>query len=124
MCMFVCVRVPACVSVFICDGDVTCVYVLQMYRVHPHSDVIIKLADRQMPGHRLILATRSSGWDSQDDRMTHTKELDLSHLSPSVAVTIIKWVYTDQVQLPQDEEFVTETLVGAERYKLIELKEK
>ena len=89
-----------------------------------YSDVIIKLADRQMPGHRLILATRSSCWDNQDDRMSHTKEIDLSHLSPNVAVTIIKWVYTDQVQLPQDEAFVMETLVGAEKYKLIALKEK
>ena len=89
-----------------------------------HSDVILKLADRQLPGHRLILATRSSSWDHEDDRMSHTKELDLSHLSPNVAVAIIKWVYTNQVQLPQDEAFVMETLVGAEKYKLIELKEK
>ena len=56
--------------------------------------------------------------------MSHTKELDLTHLSPNVAMTIIKWVYTDQVQLPQDEAFVMETLVGAEKYKLLELKEK
>lgn len=89
-----------------------------------YSDVILKLADRQLPGHRLILATRSSSWDHEDDRMSHTKELDLSHLSPNVAVAIIKWVYTNQVQLPQDEAFVMETLVGAEKYKLIELKEK
>ena len=111
-----------------CTGCVcVCVCVCSLFTSHitfAHSDVIIKLADRQMPGHRLILATRSSGWDNQDDRMSHTKELDLSHLSPNVAVTIIKWVYTDQVQLPQDEAFVSETLVGAEKYKLVELKEK
>ena len=112
---------------FVCDVCVrACMRVCVLFTSHvtTHSDVIIKLADRQMPGHRLILATRSSGWDNQDDRMSHTKELDLSHLSPNVAVTIIKWAYTDQVQLPQDEAFVTETLVGAEKYKLVELKEK
>ena len=89
-----------------------------------YSDAVIKLSDRQLPGHRLILATRSSHWDDQDDRMSSTKEIDLSSLTPNVATTIIKWVYTNQVYLPQDEEFVIETLVGAERYKLIELKEK
>ena len=85
---------------------------------------MIKLADRQLPGHRLILGTRSSHWDSQDDRMSSTKEIDLSSLTPNVATTIMKWVYTNQVYLPQDEMFVIETLVGAERYKLTELKEK
>jgi len=89
-----------------------------------NSDVVIKLSDRQLPGHRLILATRSSHWDSQDDRMSSTKEIDLSSLTPNVATAIIKWVYTNQVYLPQDEVFVIETLVGAERYKLTELKEK
>ena len=143
VCACMCLRVCMHVSVYVClcvvFAIVRCVcsvytyarmymYVCASYvftsHMTTHSDVIIKLADRQMPGHRLILATRSSGWDHQDDRMSHTKELDLSHLSPNVAVTIIKWVYTDQVQLPQDEAFVTETLVGAEKYKLVELKEK
>jgi len=56
--------------------------------------------------------------------MSFTKEIDLSSLTPNVATTIIKWVYTNQIYLPQDEMFVIETLVGAERYKLTELKEK
>ena len=88
-----------------------------------HSDIDIVLADRRMPGHRFVLAARSRRWN-QDETLTSTSELDLSHMTPYVAGSMIRWVYTDSIILPSDQTAMIELLSAANKYHLLELKEK
>ena len=103
---------------------VTCTCVDPFFHVvHVHSDIDIVLADRKMPGHRFVLAARSRRWN-QDETLTSTSELDLSHMTPFVAGSMIRWVYTDSIILPSEQTAMIELLSAANKYHLPELKEK
>lgn len=88
------------------------------------SDISIQLSDRTFPGHRFVLATRSSHWSLSDETLNTTDTLDLSHLSPHVAVLLLRWVYTDAIFLPSDQTAIIELLSATNQYQLKQLKEK
>lgn len=87
------------------------------------SDIAIVLTDRKMPGHRFVLTARSRRWN-QDETLTSTSELDLSHMTPFVACSMIRWVYTDSIILPSEQAAMIELLSAANKYHLPPLKEK
>ena len=70
-----------------------------------------------------MLAARSRHW-TQDETLTSTNELDLSHMTPFVAGTLVRWVYADSVILPSDQTAMIELLAAANKYHLTQLKEK
>ena len=45
-------------------------------------------------------------------------------MTPFVAVSLVRWVYTDMIVLPTDQDAVIELLAATNRYQLIPLKEK
>ena len=104
-----------------------CTSVHTHLHTHTHtplrSDIDIVLADRKMPGHRFVLAARSRRWN-QDETLTSTSELDLSHMTPFVAGSMVRWVYTDSIILPSEQIAMIELLSAANKYHLPELKEK
>ena len=77
-----------------------------------------------MPGHRCVLASRSRHWNLKDETLATTSEIDLSHMTPFVAASMIRWVYTDGVVLPSDQTATIELLAAANVYQLTQLKEK
>lgn len=87
------------------------------------SDIEIVLRDRKMCGHRFVLACRSRRWN-QDETLSSTSELDLSHMTPFVAGSMIRWVYTDSIILPSDQDAMIELLSATNTYHLPRLKEK
>ena len=87
------------------------------------SDIDIILGDRKIPGHKLVLAARSRHW-SQDETLTSTQELDFSHMTPFVAGSMLRWVYTDSVILPSEQAAMIEMLAASNKYHLNPLKEK
>ena len=84
----------------------------------------IILKDRKIPGHRFVLAARSRHWSGQDETLASTAELDLSHMTPFVASSMLRWVYTDGVILPSEQAAMIEMLSAANKYHLGQLKEK
>lgn len=50
--------------------------------------------------------------------------LFLSDVSAAVGLTLMKWVYTDQAEIPNDETFLIELVKTAQKYRLKELKER
>lgn len=48
----------------------------------------------------------------------------LLDISSSVGLTLMKWVYTDQAEIPHDEAFLIELVKAAKKYRLKELKER
>ena len=84
----------------------------------------IILRDRKIPGHRFVLAARSRHWNEQDETLASTSELDFSHMTPFVASSMLRWVYTDSVILPSEQAAMIELLSAANKYHLSQLKEK
>ncbi len=91
--------------------------------IHAHSDMEVVLADRRIPAHKFILVARSRHW-TQDETLSSTNQLDLSHMTPFVAGSMIRWVYTDSIILPSDQTAMIELLAAANKYHLGQLKEK
>ena len=50
--------------------------------------------------------------------------LSLSDVSAAVGLTLMKWVYTDRAEIPNDETFLIELVKTAQKYRLKELKER
>ena len=96
-----------------------------VYSTHTHtcSDITIAVGDRKMPAHRFVLAARSRHW-SPDETLASTDELDLSHMTPFVASSLIRWVYMDTILLPSDQTAMIELLAASDKYHLAQLKEK
>ena len=84
----------------------------------------IILGDRKISGHRFVLAARSRHWNEQDETLASTSELDLSHMTPFVASSMLRWVYTDGVILPSEQTAIIEMLSASNKYRLTQLKEK
>ena len=87
------------------------------------SDITVLLKDRKMFGHRFVLAARSRQW-SKDETLASTMELDLSHMTPYVAGTMLRWIYTDSIMLPSEQAAMIELLSASNLYNLQQLKEK
>ena len=89
-----------------------------------HSDLTIMLSDRTLCGHKFVLVARSRHWSNKDETLSSTTELDLSRMTPFVAVSLVRWVYTDVIVLPTDQDAIIELLAASDRYQLTPLKEK
>ena len=109
-------------------------FLLSSFLSYPHpslslylflcSDLTVMLSDRTLCGHKFVLVARSRHWNNKDETLSSTTELDLSHMTPFVAVSLVRWVYTDVIVLPTDQDAVIELLSASNRYQLIPLKEK
>lgn len=79
------------------------------------SDIEIKLADRIMPGHKIVLSARSADWT--DNIMADTNQIDWSDLDAEVGNALLRWVYTDLVEL-QNDALALGLLRAAHKFKL------
>lgn len=62
-----------------------------------YSDLKVKLKTREIPAHSFVLAARSQDWGPQS--LSDNKVLDWTNIEDNVAETLLRWVYTDQVDL-------------------------
>lgn len=83
----------------------------------------VVLSDRRMPVHRFVLVARSRHW-TQDETLSSSDTLDLSHMTSLVAGCMLRWVYTDSVILPSEQAAMIELLAATNKYHLGQLKEK
>lgn len=84
----------------------------------------MQLADRSIPAHRFVLASRSNQWSTSDDKLSNTDTLDFTHLTPFVAACLLRWVYMDTISMPSDQTAIIELLSAANKYRLPQMKEK
>lgn len=91
---------------------------------YTHSDLTIKLSDRTLCGHKFVLVARSRHWNKKDEALSNTTEIDLSNMTSFVAVSLVRWVYTDVIVLPSDQDAIIELLAASNSYQLLPLKEK
>lgn len=88
-----------------------------------YSDLSIKLNNgTSLKGHKFVLDARSRNWNSFN--LSQASELDLSDINYEIAFSLIKWVYTDQIENIQkcNEDFYLDMMKQADRFNLKELK--
>ncbi|GAB0091615.1 rabankyrin-5 [Sergentomyia squamirostris] len=75
--------------------------VVRLYNRKSYSDITIKLKDKsQIPAHRFVLNARSDKWS--EEFLENKTELDWSDLDNEVAYALLRWIYTDAVDLQTD----------------------
>lgn len=62
-----------------------------------YSDIKIKLSNREIHAHKLILNARSTIWN--ETTLSNKKELDWTDIEPEIANDIILWIYTNNLNL-------------------------
>lgn len=91
-----------------------------LYNSETYSDVKIKLLDKKINAHKIVLQTRSNLWSSSV--LAGKDVLDWSEIEPNVAEAIIYWLYTNKIQL-NSEELTLKVIKKAFEFKLHNLVE-
>lgn len=71
-----------------------------LYNSETYSDIKIKLSDREVHSHKLVLNGRSKLWS---EAALSTDCLDWTDIDADVANAIIQWLYSSEIKLQSDE---------------------
>ncbi|XP_069470823.1 rabankyrin-5 isoform X2 [Ambystoma mexicanum] len=96
--------------------------VAELYQQEHYSDLKIKVGDQHISAHKFVLAARSEAWSLAN--LASIKELDLSDANPEVTMSLLRWTYTDELDLREDDVFLTELMKLANRFQLQLLRER
>lgn len=96
--------------------------VSELYQREQYSDLKVKVGDKYLNVHKFVLAARSDTWSLANLASTH--ELDLSDAEPDVAMSMLRWVYTDDLELKEDDVFLIDLMKLANRFQLYQLRER
>ncbi|XP_055377542.1 rabankyrin-5 [Condylostylus longicornis] len=89
--------------------------VATLYGRNTYSDIKIKLSDKVIPGHKFVLNARSEEW--REEVLIDQDELDWSDLDGDVGFALLRWIYTDVVDLQHDT-LALGLLRAAHKFKL------
>ncbi|XP_057676703.1 rabankyrin-5 [Corythoichthys intestinalis] len=96
--------------------------VSELYRQEQYSDLKVKIDGDRLSAHKFVLAARSDVWSLTN--MANTSELDLSDCKPEVAMAMLRWAYTDDLELSEDDAFLIDLMKLANRFQLQLLRER
>ncbi|XP_003226628.1 rabankyrin-5 [Anolis carolinensis] len=94
----------------------------ELYQQDQYSDLKIKVGDKSISAHKFVLAARSESWSLAN--LASTEEMDLSDADPDVTMAMLHWIYTDDLELREDDLFLTELMKLANRFQLKLLRER
>ncbi|KAF7206584.1 ankyrin repeat and FYVE domain containing 1 [Nothobranchius furzeri] len=97
-------------------------FVANLYQQEHYSDLKVKVAGVQYCAHKFVLAARSDVWSLAN--MVSTSELDLTDCKPEVAMAMLRWAYTDDLELSEDDAFLIDLMKLANRFQLQLLRER
>ncbi|XP_013167639.1 PREDICTED: serine/threonine-protein phosphatase 6 regulatory ankyrin repeat subunit C [Papilio xuthus] len=87
-----------------------------LYGRETYSDISIKLQSKSVPGHKFVLNARSDDWN--EAALKNLTELDWSNLPDDVGSALLKWLYTDVVDLTRGDAFALHLMKCAANFKL------
>lgn len=90
--------------------------VATLYGRETYSDIKIKLQNKSMPGHKFVLNARSDDWN--EEALKDFDELDWTSLPDDVGSALLKWLYTDVVDLSRGDSFALQLMKSAAGFKL------
>ncbi|KAJ8266348.1 hypothetical protein GJAV_G00129370 [Gymnothorax javanicus] len=94
----------------------------ELYQQDQYSDLKVKVGEMRYSAHKFVLAARSEVWSLAN--LASTTELDLSDTNPEVAEAMLRWAYTDKLELCEDDAFLIELMKLANRFQLQQLRER
>nr|CAI5848874.1 unnamed protein product [Callosobruchus analis] len=71
--------------------------VSNLYNSETYSDIDIILKDKHIKAHKLVLSARSNLWN--ESMLGNRRELDWTDIETEVAMAIISWIYTSNLDL-------------------------
>lgn len=89
--------------------------VATLYGRKTYADLEIRLGDKTMPAHKFVLNARSEEW--REEVLSDTTELDWTDLEPDVGYALLRWLYTDVIDLQHDA-LALGLLRASHRFKL------
>nr|XP_022906435.1 rabankyrin-5 [Onthophagus taurus] len=89
-----------------------------LYRSEIYSDLKVKLKSRELNVHKLVLTSRSDEWN--DNLLSDKSVIDWSDLEEEIAEDILKFIYTNEVEL-KDDEITLKLMAQAFKFKLYDL---
>ncbi|KAK9876365.1 hypothetical protein WA026_012674 [Henosepilachna vigintioctopunctata] len=95
-------------------------HVRNLYDSVLYSDIKIKLFNKDVNAHKLILSARSDFWN--ESVLSSKDELDWSDIDTGVGIAIIKWIYTSGLDV-SSVEFALDVLKKAHEFNLNNLVE-
>ncbi|MBN3311601.1 ANFY1 protein, partial [Atractosteus spatula] len=96
--------------------------VAELYQQEQYSDLKVRVGEKEYRAHKFVLAARSDTWSLAN--LATTTELDLSDAKPEVAMAMLRWAYTDELELKEDDVFLTDLMKLANRFQLQLLRER
>ncbi|XP_052269001.1 rabankyrin-5-like isoform X3 [Dreissena polymorpha] len=88
-----------------------------------YSDLVVHLeGGHSIHGHRFVLAARSDCWGVED--LSKVAELHITDIQYKVSYALMKWVYTDDINIESDSGFLLDLLRAATRFKLEHLRQR
>uniref|UniRef100_A0AAY5F5R9 Ankyrin repeat and FYVE domain containing 1 n=1 Tax=Electrophorus electricus TaxID=8005 RepID=A0AAY5F5R9_ELEEL len=96
--------------------------VADLYRQEQYSDLKVKIGQEWLSAHKFVLAARSDIWSLAN--LASISELDLSEAKPEVAMAMLRWAYTDELELCEDDAFLIDLMKLANRFQLHLLRER
>ncbi|KAK7469532.1 hypothetical protein BaRGS_00036438, partial [Batillaria attramentaria] len=97
--------------------------IADLYDKEQYSDLRVLLeGSHHVHAHKFVLLARSEDWASGD--LTHISELDMSDIQLEVARALLRWVYTDEINIKAEDTFLLELLRAATRFKLEALRKR
>lgn len=90
--------------------------VARLFGSDKFSDINIILKDRVFNAHRLILYAKGDSWSTIP--LSQINSLNWEHIDTEVSLAILRWVYTSEIDLPLNEEFVLNLMKHACAFKL------
>ena len=81
----------------------------------------MNLDGRKLHAHRIVLAARGGVELWGDQPLAEITEFELKEVSYEVGYALMRWVYTDRLELPPRIDFVLQLLTAAAKYRLTSL---
>ncbi|GFR77207.1 ankyrin repeat and FYVE domain-containing protein 1 [Elysia marginata] len=98
-------------------------FIADLFDKEQYSDLIIQLEGQQdVKAHKFILSARSDYWGVPD--LSLVSVLDLTDIQHDVAYSLIRWIYTNEINIKAHDSFLLELLRAATRFKLEELRKR
>ncbi|XP_044313368.1 rabankyrin-5 isoform X2 [Drosophila rhopaloa] len=74
--------------------------VASLFGSHTYADIYIRAQEKVFPAHKIVLHARSEKWG--DNHLSGIQELDWSDLNEDVVLALLRWIYTDLIDLQHD----------------------
>lgn len=90
-----------------------------LYQSETYSDIKIKLKDKEIYCHKFVLSARSDEWN--ETYLLNRSTLDWVDVEGDIGENIIYWLYTNDINLEDDDDLTLKVLVQANEFKLLNL---